>query len=129
MLLRAFPGTFPSNVGTDHPLATGGRPGMVALGKPRVRPYVTERAAGLVGPPGILSSGRGHVVIAPADVTTGLLATGTWGVVGYDPGYCHALLSNLIFWTLDGHPGRKAAEDNKPDEAGKTTDKTAKAGP
>ena len=32
------------------------------------------------------------------DVTTGLLGTESWGIVGYDPAYAQALVKNAILW-------------------------------
>jgi hypothetical protein len=50
----------------------------------------------------LLSAGKGHVILLPLDVTSGLLGTGTWGIAGYEPGYAQALMKNIIFWTADG---------------------------
>ena len=49
-----------------------------------------------------LSAGRGHIILSPIDLTSGLLNTNTWGILGYDPAYSQSLLKNLILWTLDG---------------------------
>ena len=48
-------------------------------------------------------AGKGHVIFTSlVTVTSGLLNTGTWGILGYEPTYSQNLLKNAIFWTLDG---------------------------
>lgn len=103
----AFPKGRPSTMYSGHPLVSEGAEGMETLAKPRLRQYAMEElkdaSAGAVQ---VVSAGKGHVILSPLDVTSGLLGTGTWGITGYEPAYCHALLKNAIFWTLDGQPVR-----------------------
>lgn len=73
------------------------------LPRPHLRPFAIDRLGTSSGAwPSILSAGRGHVILCPADVTSGLLATNTWGVLGYEPGYAQSLMKNAILWTVDG---------------------------
>ena len=80
---------------------------MTDLAKTRLRPYTIERHGGRVGQINLLSAGKGHVIYTNLDVTTGLLGTGTWGVIGYDPAYCQSLVTNALLWTMDGQPDRR----------------------
>jgi hypothetical protein len=106
LLSAAFPTNYPSTIGPNHPLLNAGRPGMNEILRPRLRPYTVERLGGQAGALGLVRAGRGHVVVTNLDVTTGLLGTGTWGILGYEPDACMALMENAIFWTLDGQPDR-----------------------
>jgi hypothetical protein len=49
----------------------------------------------------VISAGRGHVILSPLDLSTGMLGTSTWGVWGFTPDYCQSFLQNVIFWTVD----------------------------
>ena len=42
------------------------------------------------------------MIFSPLDLTSGLLGTNTWGIIGYAPDYAQSLLQNIILWTLDG---------------------------
>jgi hypothetical protein len=75
---------------------------MEDLSKRRLRGASAERLGRTGGALEILSSGKGHVVFSPIDVTSGLLGTDTAGIVGYEPHYAEALAKNLLFWTIDG---------------------------
>ena len=75
---------------------------MEELSKPRMRAFAVERLGGRGGLPEVISAGRGHVIMTSLDLTTGLLGTQTWGILGYEPGYAQSLMKNAILWTLDG---------------------------
>jgi hypothetical protein len=47
----------------------------------------------------VLDAGRGRVVISSLDLTSGLLGTNTWGIVGYDPTTCAQVMSNALLWS------------------------------
>jgi hypothetical protein len=73
------------------------------LSRTRLRPFTRELLGGSAGVYLTeLPAGRGHVVLAPLDVTSGLLNTNTWGILGFDPTYAQNLMKNLVLWTLDG---------------------------
>jgi hypothetical protein len=73
------------------------------MAKPRVRPFAIEslKESG-TGSIQTITLGKGHVILLPLDLTSGLLGTGTWGIAGYEPGYAQDLLKNVVFWTMDG---------------------------
>ena len=61
-------------------------------------------AAGCVQPaaplaaPALGNQPVGWWCFRPTDITTGLLGTNTWSVVGYTPDTCQRLLENTIGW-------------------------------
>lgn len=99
----AFPNVYPQNLSPDHPLVNKGPPGMEDLTRTRLRPYAIEKLGeGGRDFPFILQVGRGHVISTSLDVTSGLLGTATWGIIGYQPEYAQSLMKNLVLWTVDG---------------------------
>jgi len=101
-LAAAFPDAKLQPVLPSHPLLNAGNPGMIDLTKRLLRLYVTEKMGADFGGFEILAAGKGHVILSPLDVTSGLLGTNTWGIWGWDTLYSQAVVRNLIFWTLDG---------------------------
>ena len=102
----AFGGKPLAHVAPSHPILSAGNPGMADLSKPQFRPYVLDKVGGrLAGGFEMLSAGRGHVILSPLDLSTGMLGTNTWGVWGFAPDYCQSFVQNLIFWTVDGQEG------------------------
>ena len=86
-------------------MVTTGPYGMDDLAKPRLRPFAVEslkEAGAGAGAIQTVACGKGHVVLLPLDLTSGLLGTETWGIAGYEPAYAQDLLKNVIFWTVDG---------------------------
>ena len=103
LLGRAFPTDQVHRLSADHPMLAGKSNGVEALPRPHLRAFAIDRLGTSSGAwPSILDSGRGHVIVCPADVTSGLLATNTWGILGYEPGYAQSLMKNAILWTVDG---------------------------
>jgi hypothetical protein len=51
--------------------------------------------------PRVLRLGKGCIVFSPLDLTTGLLATNTRGILGYAPPSCETFLRNLVVWAQD----------------------------
>jgi hypothetical protein len=99
-----FPDSNGALVQAGHPLLAKRFSGTEDLTIPRLRPLALSRL-GLNGAPmEIFSSGKGHVIFSPIDITSGLLGTSTGGIVGYDARYSEALAKNVLFWTLDGQP-------------------------
>jgi hypothetical protein len=105
MLGQAFPGIIPQTLSPLHPLLAGGNPGTQDLShynQTRFRRTAVSR--GLAHGTGlqILAAGRGHIIFTPLDITSGLLATATGGIIGFEPNYCEPLMKNIIFWSVDG---------------------------
>jgi hypothetical protein len=85
-----------------HPLLTASAAGMEDLTHPRLRLFAVDTLGSRADFPDELASGRGHILFTPLDLTTGLLGTQTWGILGYDPAYAQSLVKNAILWTWDG---------------------------
>jgi hypothetical protein len=49
------------------------------------------------------------VLLSDADVTSGLLGTNTWDVLGYTPDYAQALARSLLLYAADPKAGRDTA--------------------
>jgi hypothetical protein len=69
-----------------------------------VRPYVTTKSGAVNTNIELLQSGKGSVIFTRLDVTSGLLGTRTWGLLGYSPAYSQGLLKNIVLWASDGQP-------------------------
>ena len=110
LLPRAFPSEFPRLLDPTHPLLKGGAPGMDDCSRTRVRGYTLEKLGGGIATVQMLvpntSPSAGAVILTSLDLTSGLLGTNVWGILGFDPKYAQSLVKNAIFWTLDGKPKR-----------------------
>jgi hypothetical protein len=104
LLRKAFPDDLERPPGPDHPLLHPSKPGMEDVSRRRLRPLAVERLGAASGAVALIEAGKGQVVHAPLDVTSGLLGTDTGGIIGYDPAYAQSLLRNVVFWTIDGQP-------------------------
>jgi hypothetical protein len=98
---KAFPNAKLAAVPAEHPILKGGSGGVVDLSKRQLRAYA-EGKVGKTSRLEMLNAGKGFVVFSPLDVTTGLLGTNTWSVVGYQPGYAQNLVTNLVIWAEGG---------------------------
>jgi hypothetical protein len=99
---QAFPGKQLSPISPNHPLLAGGADGMDVLTKPELRSYTEQKLGRSAARLDTLSVGRGRVLFSNLDLTSGLLGTNTWGILGYHPDYAQKLLKNTLLWTLDG---------------------------
>jgi len=99
ILPKLFADAKPQPLGENHSLlhANTGE-GMEDVFKPRLRPYASAKlgqaAPSLQG----LKHGKGYIIFSALDMTTGLLDTNTWGVLGYDPGEAQAIVKNIVLW-------------------------------
>lgn len=106
LIAKAFPSVNPQPVRSFHPLLCAGPSGMYPLGNPRLRAYAHERL-GTSAQIDLYAFGKGHVLFTPLDITSGLLNTDTWGILGFEPLYSQQLVSNAILWSLDGQKDGK----------------------
>ena len=98
LIARAFPDGKLSDLPENHPLLLASRPDADDLRKPLLRPYAIQtigRSLPLMG----FAHGKGHVIFSRLDITTGLLGTNQWGILGYDPNYASSLMKNAVLWT------------------------------
>ncbi len=97
LIARAFPSSKLLPLADNHPALIASRPGASDLQKPLYRLYAVEQVGRL--PLLGFSFGRGRVVYSRLDLTTGLLGTQSWGILGFDPAYAQALMKNLVLWS------------------------------
>ncbi|HZL36300.1 MAG TPA: DUF4159 domain-containing protein [Tepidisphaeraceae bacterium] len=105
LLSVAWPGTpgTPHSLSASHPLYQPGNNGILDLTRARLNSYAIEKLGSTPGQHlSEIAAGAGHVLFTSLDVTSGLLNTNTWGIVGFEPAYSQALMKNAILWTLDG---------------------------
>ncbi len=98
LLPAAFPGTTVGPLPPMHPLLLPSRPFADDLRQLPLRPFAAEQLGAATLPVEGLSFGRGWVVFSPLDLTTGLLGTQSWGILGYEPAHAQALVKHAILW-------------------------------
>lgn len=81
----------------DDALAKATYGGMEALGAVRLRTFA-QAAMKPAEAVEIIEVGRGLIVASPGDITSGLLGTNTWGILGLEPVYSRKLMKNLLIW-------------------------------
>ncbi len=62
---------------------------------------------------GVKKDGKWIILYSPADITSGLLGTNTWGISGYTPASAQALARDIILYAGD-QPGKPAAHPAAP---------------
>lgn len=87
----------------DHPALRGKGPGMEDPGPMRLRPYAMTKNVG-GGSLRYLSAGKGCVIVSYLDMTSTLLGTNAWDIVGYQSKWAEAFMKNLVVWSEDRHP-------------------------
>ncbi len=100
LMPTAFPGARPGGMPSSNPILAGGGPCTDNLPKPRLRSYAGFMLNNVA--PGLryANVGSGTVIISELDLTTGLLDSGTYPLMGYTPDYCLSVAKNTILWTL-----------------------------
>ncbi len=98
LLDAAFPGAAVGPLPVNHPLFVASRPFADDLTKVPLRPFASEKLGTHDVPIDGLKFGHGWVVFSRLDLTTGLLGTQSWGILGYDPAAAQALVKNAILW-------------------------------
>jgi hypothetical protein len=97
LLSKAFPSARPERVPSDHALLrVSGNNQRLTL-KPR--PYTIEAMPNGVAEINLLKVGKGYTVLCPLDLTTALLGTNTWGILGYEPNSAAQLMRNVLLWS------------------------------
>jgi hypothetical protein len=99
LLNRAFPDKKLAGLDTKHRLFSAASAGMEDLSRPLVRSYASGKTPARIE---MLVSGKGKVLFSSLDLTTGLLGTNTWGILGYQPAYAQKLMKNIVLWISDG---------------------------
>ncbi|HWE94821.1 MAG TPA: DUF4159 domain-containing protein [Tepidisphaeraceae bacterium] len=98
LLSAAFPNAAPQDLPPGNGLLRG-IPTMAAdPTSPRLRPFAADRFKAALPHVRMLSAGKGCVILSPLDITTGLLGTNTWPVLGYGPASSVRLAENAVLW-------------------------------
>jgi len=108
---QIFPGVEAQPMNADDPILTGKLERMAAsasdLSKVRLRPFAADK----IGNTGMrirsFDFGKGRVIYSTIDLTTGLLGTNTWGILGFAPEWSQAFCKNAILWAVkfrEDHP-------------------------
>jgi hypothetical protein len=97
LLPKAFPGAVPVPIPDNHPLLLASRPFASDLVKPMVRQFASQHG-GKDMPILTFAYGKGWVIYSRLDITTGLLGTQSWGILGFDASYAQALVQNAVLW-------------------------------
>jgi hypothetical protein len=116
-LPQIFPGVEAQPIDLADPILTGklGRmaPSAADVSKPRLRPFAIEK----IGNTGMrirsFDFGKGRVIYSTIDLTTGLLGTNTWGILGFTPEWSQAFCKNVVLWAVknrEEHPTTQAVQ-------------------
>lgn len=96
LLKAAFADAAEEPIGPAHPLLRD--LGSGAGSTLRLRSFAIERLGRVAPSIQLLHVGKGCVVFSALDLTSGLLGTHTWGVLGYESASAEKFVSNLIAW-------------------------------
>jgi hypothetical protein len=99
LLAQAFPNVKPKPITAEHALLGKTAAGMDDLGKPLLRPYAEQKLGKSAGRIEELTVGKGRVIVSSLDLSSGLLGTNTWRILGFQPGYAQSLVKNFVIWT------------------------------
>jgi hypothetical protein len=100
LLPTAFPSANPTGIPFSDPIMAGNGPCMDPLPKAHLRNYASQLLNGVAPSVQYAAVGKGAIIISDLDVTTGLLGSGTYGILGYTPAYCQSLMKNVVLWSL-----------------------------
>ena len=107
LVAKAFPDTSLQRLPANHPLFAASSPGMDVIEyPPPLRSYALTKLGKGIGFIDGLSHGKGHIIFSAFDATSGLLATHTWGILGYPTGFSQSLFKNVLLWTAAGSPDK-----------------------
>jgi hypothetical protein len=108
---QIYPGAEPTKLPADHPIITGSIPDGQAVGEPELRKYARlTRPTHAVDLEAIIVNGKIKMLFSPYDITSGLLGTQTWGIIGYVPDTAETLVQNILLWSQNqvGNPSPDA---------------------
>ncbi|HEV8378553.1 MAG TPA: DUF4159 domain-containing protein, partial [Tepidisphaeraceae bacterium] len=102
VLPKVFAGAAMNIVGSEHPLLSGNGEGMENLAKPQLRAYAEQKLGKAAGRIEMYRLGKGRVIYSSIDLTSGLLGTNTWSILGHKPAYAQSFVKNVLLWVADG---------------------------
>ena len=101
LMRKVYPNTALSTLPNTHPIITGELPDAMAIPSIKFRKYgefklgIRPRTANLSY---MKPDDRITVIYSQYDITSGLLGTNTWGIVGYAPESAAALVRNILLF-------------------------------
>ena len=111
LLPTAFPGVTPTPMPASQPILAGTGPCMDPLPRPLLKPYAIAQMKKVFPDDKqedrevraairYATVGKGTIIVSDLDITTGLLASGVYGINGYTPAYDQSFMKNVILWAL-----------------------------
>jgi hypothetical protein len=100
LLPQAFPHVMLQPMSSDHPILAGAGNCMSPITL-KLRPRAAELLASATTPLDYLTAGRGMLILSRCDLTTALLGTNTYPIVGYEPDVAANLIRNILLWTIE----------------------------
>jgi hypothetical protein len=82
-------------VATDA-LFRASSPGMEDLGDPRLRPFTEQHLGKAPSRLEQIKLGKGRILFSPIDISTALVGSNAWGILGYEPQYALKLVKNIV---------------------------------
>ncbi len=94
-----------SNLPSSSPILRGDEHGLAKIDALRLRPYATQMLGTTTAPPlRVARLGQGTILLSDINLTSGLLGTAVWGIVGYQPTTSETLVKNIILWAMHSPP-------------------------
>jgi Domain of unknown function (DUF4159) len=100
LLPQAFPHLMLHPMADDDPILVGTGDCMSSIAL-KLRPHAAELLATPIGTLETLTAGRGLLILSRSDLTTALLGTNTYSVLGYEPDVATNLIRNILLWTIE----------------------------
>jgi len=92
----------------SHPLLALPEP-WPTVGELETRASIGGRPDGVETAPQVYAVGKGHIIYADRDLTTGLLGSNVWNLRGYTPNWSRAMMRNLIVGMIEQAKSRPRA--------------------
>jgi hypothetical protein len=102
LLPKVFADAKMSVVSGEHPLLAGNGDGMESLAKPQLRAFTEQKLGKAAGRIEMYRLGKGRVIYSSIDLTSGLLGTNTWSILGHKPAWAKSFVKNVLLWVSDG---------------------------
>jgi hypothetical protein len=104
ILPKAFPDTRFEALPPTHPMLHATFLGTEDVWAPRLRGYAVQKLGKTVPQIRSATVGKGRVIYLPLDVTSGLLGSNTWPILGYESNEAQALMKNIVLWNTEHAP-------------------------
>jgi len=72
------------------------------LSRPMLRAFTEQKLGKGAGRIEMYTLGRGRIIYSSIDLTSGLLGTNTWSILGFRPAWAQSFVENVVLWVADG---------------------------